>query len=206
MERPVWTGQIPDGALQFEVGLSDMNQEAIFLAGNTIQVVAPIPPGEREMLVSYLLPRGNRELRVPIDQRTDHVAVLLGDSTAVLEGDLLALIGVEDLDGIPLHRYEAQDVEAGTTVVLRFGREAPGLGLLLWIMVPAVAVSLLSGFLRWRRVHGAPTPGARQSDPTSLAAEIASLDASYAGREDDEYRRRRAELKERLSKLLEEQG
>ena len=204
--QPVWTGRIPDGALQFEVGLSDMSDDAILQAGGTIQVVAPIPPGEREMLVSYLLPRGARELQVPIDQPVEHLAVLLGDSTASLEGDLLTLVGVEELDGTPLQRYEARDVDAGAPVLLRFRRESPGPTLFVWLLVPFVAAAFVFGFLRWRKLHGVQPVAGPTADPRALAAEIAALDAAYAGKEDDEYRSRRAELKERLTKLLEQQG
>ena len=204
--QPTWVGRIPDEALQFEVGLSDMSEEAILQVGNAIQVVAPIPPGEREMLVSYLLPRGASELQVPIDQSVEQLAVLLGDSTASVLSDLLTLAGVDDLDGTPLQRYEAQDVDAGTAVLLRFGREPVAPTAFLWLLVPVVAAAFVFGFVRWRTQHGTQPIAASTADPTMLATEIAALDAAYAGKQDDEYQARRAELKERLSKLLEEQG
>jgi hypothetical protein len=204
--QPTWTGQIPDGALQFEIGLSDMSDDAILLVGNTIQVVAPIPPGEREMLVSYLLPRGARELRVPVNQPVGHLAVLLGDSTASLEADLLTLVGVEDLEGTPLQRYEAQDVSAGAPVLLRFRGEALGPMLFVWFLVPLVGAAFVFGFVRWRRQLGAEAAPAPSADPATLAAEIAALDVAYAGRQNEEYRSRRAALKETLSNLLEKQG
>jgi hypothetical protein len=204
--RPSWIGRIPDGALQFEIGLSDMSEEAILQVGSAIHVVAPIPPGEREMLVSYLLPRDTRELQVPIDQPVGHLAVLLGDSTASLEGDLLTLVGVEDLDGTPLRRFEAQNVESGTPVLLHFRREALGTMFFLWLLVPLVAAAFVFGFVRWRQQHGGQEAAGLTADPTTLASEIAALDAAFAGKETDEYRARRAALKDRLSKLLGEQG
>ena len=51
----------------------------------------------------------------------------------------------------------------------------------------------------WRRSAGG-LPAT--DDPTSLAAEIAALDAAWNGREDAEYERRRAELKRRLEAAL----
>jgi hypothetical protein len=204
--QPVWRGSIPDDAMQFEIGLSDMSEEAITRVGKTIQVAAPIPPGEREMLVRYLLPRGLKELRVPVDQPVGHLAVLLGDSTATIASELLTLVGVEDLEGTPLRRYEAQGVPSGSSVLVQLRVRPVGRSVFLWLVVPVVAAAFVVAFLRWRRMQSMQPATSTSGDPTALAAEIAALDAAFAGREDDDYRTRRAELKGKLAALLRERG
>jgi hypothetical protein len=141
-----------------------------------------------------------------MDQPVGHFAILLGDSTASLESDLFTLVGVEDLEGTPLQRFEAQDVGADTPVLLHFRREARGTMFFLWFLVPLAAAAFVFGFVRWRRQYGDHAVATPTADPTALASAIAALDAAYAGKETDEYRARRAALKDRLSKLLEEQG
>lgn len=196
-----WTGAIPAAAEAFELGLSDFSPEAVTIDGDTLRVFAPIPPGERQILAGYLLPPGIDALGVPIDQPIGRVSILLGDSAAALDGPSMPLLGVEDLGGTALRRFGADSVPAGTALSIRFPRRARAVGsLLVWFLVPLAVVAMVGVIVVWwRRSAGGR---AATDDPTTLAAEIAALDAAFRGRADEAYRRQRAELKRRLEAAL----
>ncbi len=202
---PVWSGRIPRSALEFEIGLSDMSQEAIQRLGDTLAVFSAIPPGERQLLVGYLVPRGARELPIPVDQPVDRFAVLLEDSTATVESTDLTLVGLAELEEAPVRRFEAQDIEAGAAVTILFRRTITPTTVMLWIVVPLAALGFVVAFLRWRSRQPAVVRTVAD-DPASLAAEIAALDTTPAGSQTDAHRRRRAELKERLKRALDHRG
>ncbi len=198
--RPVWQGLLPAGAIQFEVGESDMSDRAVFRHGDTVSVAAPVPPGERQLLVSYLMPRTMRELVIPFDQPVGRVNVMLEDTTATVEGPV-TLSGVEELERLLVRRYEGEKI-AGGAVVVRFG-QAPFSPAAYWWVPVLIAALAMAGSLVWwwRRTQAAPVAA---DDPQVLAAQIAALDAAFTDVDSDEYRRRRAELKDRLSRVLKE--
>ena len=195
---PVWSVAIPPVAEDVEIGVSDLASDAIEIADGALQVYAPIVPGQREVLIGYLLPAGEDDFVVTLDQPVARLTVLLGDSTAVLESPPLAMVGVEELEGQPLRRYGAEGVGTGTAVRIGFVA-SDGPVPIERVIVPVLVLLMALGFLAWHR--RTPT-GTRPDDPAVLAVQIAALDAEYRGREDDDYRRRRAELKERLSAAL----
>lgn len=201
--RPVWFGRLPQGALQFEVGDSDMSERAVLRHGDTVLVVAPIPPGERQLLVSYVLPGSARELVIPFDHAVQRVNVMLEDTTATIEGAALTLRGFDELENLIVRRFGGENLPAGSTVVVRFGRQPLSLPALWWTLVPLAALAMAWAFLRWWRRSASPRPSpAEANDVEILAAQIAALDAEFAQHASDEYRRRRAELKERLAATL----
>ncbi|KPK05087.1 MAG: hypothetical protein AMS20_07430, partial [Gemmatimonas sp. SG8_28] len=195
---PVWETALPGVAEDVELGLSDLAGDAIDVANGRLRVFAPIVPGERELLVGYVLPPGIDEFTVPLDQPVDLLSVLLGDSTAALSAPSLPMRGVEELEGQPLRRYGQDSIAAGTTVRIRFragGRALPW----LWVVVPLAALALLAGFVLALRRSASPVPDDIVSaDPAVLAAEIAALDAKREEIEEEAYRSRRAALKARL--------
>ncbi len=200
--RPVWVGPLPAGAIQFEVGESDVSAEAVSRRGDLVAVTAPIPPGQRQILLSYLLPGALTEVRIPLAQPVARFNVLLEDTTATVEGPLEAR-GVEELDDLVFRRYAADAIAAGAPVDVRFAQPPFRVADLWWLLVPVAALALFGGlYLWWRRTGGAI--GA--DDPDVLAARIAALDEQYAGADDESYRKRRAVLKARLQAALSDQG
>jgi hypothetical protein len=200
---PVWAVRIPSRAEEVEVGASDLAADAIEIVDASVQVFAPIVPGEREVLIGYLIPSGLEELAVTLDQPITRLSVLLGDSSAVLEAPRLQLLDVQQLEGQPLRRYGGETVAAGIDLRIRFGTGPTPIPV-EWFVVPCVIVVMIVGFVVWR-YRATPSAGQASGDPAVLAAAIAALDHEYRGREDEEYRRRRAELKQRLTVALAEQ-
>jgi hypothetical protein len=203
--RPVWQGAIPAVALQFEVGQSDVSPETVFRNGDSVAVLAPLPPGEKQILLAYLVPGAMEELAVPIDQAVSNMNLMLEDPGASVATGGFVPAGVEELDEISFTRYNAAAVPAGTAVVVEL--EAPPLALIefWWIIVPFTAAALAAGLFWWLRQQPARVVG---NGVEALAARIAQIDREFEGAtspsqaERDAYRRRRAELKARLSELL----
>jgi hypothetical protein len=199
---PVWETALSGVAEDVELGLSDLAADAIDVSAGRLRVFAPIVPGERELLVGYILPAGIDEFTVPLDQPVDLLSVLLGDSTATLAAPPLPMRGVEELEGQPLRRYGQDSIAAGTTVRIRF-RAGGGALPWLWIVVPLAAVALLGGFVLALRRSASPVPDEIVGDdPAVLAAEIATLDATREEIEEEAYRLRRAALIARLEATL----
>lgn len=206
--RPVWQGALPVGAIRLEVGESDVSAEAVYRRGDSIAVSAPVPPGEKQVVVSYLLPRARRALDLLVDQPVARLNVLVEDSGATLEGDALEAMGAETMEGTTFVRFARNEVAAGTRVVVNFPRGAFSLGRYWWVLIGLAGTALAAGLVAvWRRT-GPAAPVAVPADPNVLAAEIAALDVAFEQRADaspDEraaYQRRRAALKAHLEDLL----
>ncbi|MDH3458615.1 MAG: hypothetical protein OER90_17385 [Gemmatimonadota bacterium] len=198
---PVWQGAVTPLAREFEIGMSDLGTDAIEYHANTLTVFAPIPPGERQILVGYLLGSNLDSMTVIVDQPIERLSILLEDSLASLDAPALTLRGVEELDGSMLRRYGAESIERGARVTLRFGSGRRARSPVVWIVIPLAAVVLFGVFaLWWRRTRMSAAPG--EDDPAALAADIAALDAARTTMDEETYRARRAELKARLSAAL----
>jgi hypothetical protein len=95
--QPTWIGRIPADAANFTVGQGDVSSEAVRLAGDSVVVTAPIPPGVKQLILTYDVP-GGREVRLPIDQPADRLLVLLSDTGAVVTDGPLMRQGTEVFD------------------------------------------------------------------------------------------------------------
>ncbi len=200
---PVWTGAIPGEAVQFEVGQSEVNEAAVTRRGDSTAVTAPLPPGERQILVSYVLPASVGDFRVPVDQPIERLNVMVEDTTARVEGPGITLRGDESLDEMVFRRFAADSLAPGTTIWVRFSTPPVSLGDLWWVVVVLAVTAMGAALYRWWRRAGEPLAVPAGDDPDVLAARIAALDAEYRGREDTpDYRRQRDALKARLAELL----
>ena len=205
---PVWLGAIPEEAIQFQVGESDVSDQAVTRRGDSVAVIAPVPPGDRQIIVSYLLPEETTEFSVPIDNPVSRLNVLIGD-TAALVTATLADMGIEMLEDIPFARYEGFNVVPGTPVAIRFGR-APISPDDLVLPVVLLAALILVGFLLWwlRGTRSEP----QYAGPQVIAARIAVIDAELDGEpgpsaaKRGELQRTRDGLKQELSRSLANKG
>jgi hypothetical protein len=201
--EPVWSGTLPAAGAGFEIGASDVSEQAIAFEGGRIAVYAPIPPGERQIVLGYGLAASVREFVVPLDQPVARMNVLAQDSSATLSGAGLVAEGWSDLEGLRLQRWTGFDLAAGTRIVLALPAGRPSLDWAVVVVAALAAVGMTAGFAWWWRRHGSAAPGATAADPGALARQIAALDREYAGRETDEdYRLQRATLKAQLAAML----
>lgn len=157
--NPVWECALPPGAFQLAVGESEVGAGAVYFRENKLAVAAPIPPGEKQLLVSYLIPRVNGTLSLPVDQPTQRLTVSIEDTTATLSGIGLVLYGIEDVGGAFLKRYDGSEIAARTNVLVRFETSVVSVEHLKLLLV-AAATLVLAGTLTWwlRKQRAATTP------------------------------------------------
>jgi hypothetical protein len=203
--QPVWQGALPQAAFQFEVGPSDVSPETVLQVGDSIAVVAPLPPGEKQIMVAYLVSGDLEELAVPVDHAVTSMNFMLEDAGATVESDRFVPGGVELLDEIPFMRFSASAVPQGTMVTVRFGAPPSPLTRFWWLIVPLSGATLAGALFWWLRRQPAPV----SSDAVAtLASRIAQLDREFESKatpsraETESHRRQRAELKAKLAELL----
>ena len=203
---PVFEVTLPSNILSFEIGAADVSEQAVYLRDERLAVAAPIPPGERQILVSYVLPRNRRRLDIPIDQPTGHLNVLIADSGATVEPALLEFRGWETLEGTSYRRFALDGAEKGLSVALALADVPLSRDVALLVLIPIVATVMVLAFVHWMRKTAQPAVHVATDDPRLLAVQIAALDKEAPGRDSNDYQLRRAELKARLVEALAKRG
>jgi hypothetical protein len=206
---PTWQMVLPAGITEFAVGEGEVSPSAVRREGGRLLVAAPFPPGEKQILVQYVLPQGNRALRIPIDQATAKLELLVEDSTVSPSGDLRVADPME-IEGHTFQHFTAELLVAGAAPELHFGR---GAGQRSWIPIVAAGVALLAGLavaMRRRRAPVAPAvQAAAGGGRDALLQQLVALDERYEGRESETppaewaaYREKRAALKADVARRL----
>jgi hypothetical protein len=209
---PVWTMPLPAGIEDFTPGQSEFSAAAVGHRGDSLTISAPLSPGDRQLMVTYTLPRGVRSLRVPFAAPTDSIVLLLEEPTARVVTPGFAVTDSQVIEARTYHRWVGSLASPGS-VEVKFlvpgegGREAT------LALAALLAAGLLAGgvvLLRRRgggmeRLPAAPTA----PDPGALIDALARLDAQYGGRESDvgvaawsQYQAQRAELKAALAAAI----
>ena len=201
----VWMWRIPRGVAGFTADAGELSAGAIDLHGDTVLVLAALPPGLREITVEYLLPGGQGEARFPFDQGADAVNLLVEERDASLE--LPAGLRPDSATVIEEREFRrwAGSVDAGETIAAslpvpdRWGGRA--LGALIALLVLALAAGALRA---WRAARQHPV-GEHPADPDALVEAIARLDAEFqaSGPHDAGATRRHAETRAALKAELE---
>jgi hypothetical protein len=211
--RPVWQARLPAGAIELQAGESDVSTEAVYRRGDTVAVAAPVPPGEKQVVISYILPPGRRRLDLVLDQPVERFNLLIEDSLAAVGGGGLERLGTETIEGQAFQRFARTNLAAGTQISIAL--PSPGWqAARLWWLVVGLAGSILAAGLviAWRTTRPARPAlgGIAARDPSVLAAQIAALDAAFAAHPGAgeaaraAYEHQRAALKAALEALLQE--
>ncbi len=206
--HPSWSAPLPSGTFGFEPGEGDVSPDALRRVGNRLELIAPIAPGEKQLIIQYGLPASNRSMELPFEEPAGLVNVLVADRGARVSGGALVPADTEVIQGRTYHRWMGA-VPAGATVRIRLAGPGQAPRWVLPVLVAALAVVLLVGALRVLDARPQPeaVPGSAGAvDADTLLERLAQLDAHYAGREPDtepaEWRQYRAE-RERLKAELE---
>jgi hypothetical protein len=205
-DGPVWAGRLPDGATDFEVGESDMSAEAVRAVDGEVWVLAPIPPGQRQLLYTYVLPGSASTMTLTLNQPVEQLTMLFEDTAAAVVSGPVADRGIEIFEDAQFRMFDGIVAGPGTTITVRYNRpRALGEGMLAALIVGAVVVGgVLIVLLRRRR-----RPPAADEDATALARQIAALDAEFERRaqptavERARYEKHRSKLKARLDQVIE---
>ena len=197
---PVWLGAIPGAAVQLQPGESDVSAETVMRRGDSVAVLAPLPPGEKQILLTYLIPADRRELSIPIDPSVGRLNIMIEDASGTVVGGSVQELGAERFEDLSFRRFEGFAVPAGAPVVVRFGVRSWGARNLWWVVVVLFGFGLAWSLAVWWRRSQRPVPAF--GDAETLAARIAALDVAHEGRDHDSYRSQRAELKRRLAEAI----
>lgn len=204
-----WTHPLLEGGRDFELGQGDLAPEQIAFADGGVSVTAPLPPGDRLVVVRYRL--DEVESVMPIVGPTERVEVLIREPAPLLDvTGLEALDTVELEPGTSYRRYRATDLMDAT--IHMFRTEAPRGVPTGWLTVLLALVLAGAGVLAFRRPFPRPAeasgpdsePVGAEANRRLLLLEIAMLDEAHASSESRDadaearYQKHRAELIRRL--------
>jgi hypothetical protein len=182
--RPSWSMALPRGLTGFEVGDGEVSPAAVGLLRDTLTISSPFPPGERQLVVTYMLPAGRERYEVPLGE-ADSVVVLLEEAGARVASPGFAESDSSVIEGRGYRRFIATGVAAGE-VALRFTDARGGAARLLPLLAAVLAAALVLAGVRLFRAPGrraVPAGAALEETPAALIERIALLDARCAGRE-----------------------
>jgi hypothetical protein len=199
--RPVWQGELPRGAAGLEVGDSEVSHQAVYRRGNSVAVAAPMPPGEKQILLSYFLPGDKLELT--LDQPVGRFNVLAEDSSARLVAGPLESLGIEELEGIGFARFSASGVPPGSEVILKLQKSGFAPAAWWWLVVALAGIVLMTALIRYWPA-GRASPASIQSQLEAIEAALARPPGTFAPGELEAYRKRKAELEKLLRSSGEE--
>jgi hypothetical protein len=209
--RPSWRVVLPPGTGDMEVGETDLSPDAIVRQGDTVKVLAPLSPGQKQLSLEYSVTPVRGKLEFAVGPGGGPVNLLVEERDARVSGGTLALADSQVIEGRSFRRYTG-DLPAGGTVVLAVRDAGPAAATrrALPALVGAVAVALAAA--AWWLIRR-PSRRAPAVSPEQMLDAIAALDARYAGREPetaaDEWQRygaERARLKAELERTLAARG
>jgi hypothetical protein len=208
--RPSWSAPLPSGTFGFEPGEGDISSSALRRVGNRFELLAPVAPGEKQLILQYGLPATARSLELPFEEGAELVNVLVADRGARVQGGGLVAADTEVIQGRTYHRWMGP-VPAGAKVVIQLAGPTNVPRWVLPALVAALGAGLLvAGQLALRaRPRAAPQAPPDALDVDLLVERMARLDTRYAGREPEtdpaewqSYRAERARLKAELEAVL----
>jgi hypothetical protein len=204
--HPSWSLRLPAGAGEVEVGESDVSPDAVLRAGDTVKVVAPIAPGQKQLSLEYTVSPTRGRIEFPAATNGAPVNLLVEEPSARVSGGTLALADSQVIEGRTFQRWSGQ-LPVGGSVVLTFAAgDRVASRRLLVTLVGGVAFVL--ALAAWRFFTRRPR-GATPESPGRLLDALAALDARYLGRaaeatpdEWQAYEAERARLKAALESAL----
>jgi hypothetical protein len=225
--RPLWSIGLPAQAESASVAPGDVTAAAVSFRGGRAELFAPISPGMRQLVLTYVLRDDISPIPVPVERQAGVLEVLLEEPRANVEGAGLQEVAPGNIEGKQFHRYLAQD--AAPNAVFRVTLPAvasPNRGAMYTVaalFALAMVGALIVWFVRSREPRaesrepraGSRAPRAESRAPVStsqrLLAELATLDARFeeSGSDADRpaYERERARLKSLIAHTLaEEEG
>ncbi len=199
--EPVWSYPLLGGAQDFEVGESDLAEDAVRFADGRMYIAAPVPPGERLYAVRYTVP--GHQFVAPLPGRTETMELLvLEPSPPVAVTGLQQQLPIEVEEGVTYRRYAAEDI-VDDAVGLLLAEEPAELPLEWMAVILTIVLAWLGLFAVYREPAGATASAA--GERRRLLREVAILDEAHAreGRMGSKarkaYRRRRERLLERIA-------
>lgn len=180
--RPTWTMTLPPGTGEMEVGESDFSAEGVVRDGDSVKVVAPLGPGQKQLSLAYAVVPTRGRLEFAMGPNAAPVNVLVEERDARVLGGTLTPVDSQVIEGRTLRRWTGQ-VPAGGIISVAFAGASllPAWQVLAALVLP---VALVLAVAAWRLLRR-PAVVAPADSRDRLLDLIAALDARYAGREGD---------------------
>ena len=198
----VWSYPLPDGARSPRVGQGDLPEDAISFEGGRVSLTAPLPPGERMLLIRYELP--GVDVDIPAPGSTETFEILVKEPSPPLEVSGLAPIDVVSLEaGSTYRRYGATGVSRAVIgLVEAEGEPLPPASTVALVLTVLLAGAGLLVYFRPRPPVALSAAPAGAAGREALILEAVRLDEALEQTSDPDARQRlldqRAALIERL--------
>lgn len=148
---------LPEAATDFE-STGELIEDFLFMDGNKVTYAVPFPPGERQLLYSYRLPKsGPRESVISLElaYHTYDLEVMVGgDDIEVSTAQLAPAEPVETEDGEEYIHLWGENLAGGTVVSLRISSETGGIAatsVMLWVLAGATVIAVAVWLTRQAR-------------------------------------------------------
>lgn len=204
---PVWSARLPAGALAFQVGQGDVGPDGLIERGDSVILVSPVAPGQKQLMYTYALPANPGPLKLPITDSIVTANILLEEFDRTVTGGGIARADSQKIESRSFRQW-AGPVAAGSVIAIDFPGSSAGWVLPLLVGVVAGAL----GFVGFRAMRQRPPVVPATAQPAALE-QLARLDAKYAGKESAvppeewaAYQRDRARLKSELASELARKG
>ena len=184
--RPTWSAPLPPGTVGLDVSESDFSRDAVARRGDSVIVVAPFAPGEKQLTVQYLIPSGRSVVELPFRRPGAAINVLAEERGVRVTGSGVALADSQVIQGRSFRRWTGVAQAGGVVrIVLPGTRRTP-----TWLLAVLVGtLTLVLAGAGWRLLATRSIPATPRV--VELIDAIAALDVRYAGREvetpDDEW-------------------
>jgi len=206
-QRPTWSTPLSDAVIGFNVGASDFSPEAVFFRDGQVDVLGPIAPGEKELLLKYLIPPSSGNLAFVFADTVRDFSLLIEDADPRVSGAVFAASEPQVIAGRTFRTWRGRPTAADTVLIVFPGAVPQSATPLLAALVGVMGLALLATAWRLRRGHA---KGADEEEPVDvLVRRLALLDARYRGRQAEvsapewtEYQGERHALKARLTSAL----
>jgi hypothetical protein len=213
---PLWTAHLPAAAESATVAPGDVAAGAVVIRRGRAEVFAPISPGVRQLVLTYLLPADAFPVSLPVGRTVSVLEVLLQDPRAAVEGARLNEVAPVTIDGRTFRRFLATDVPASAVMRIEapppVGQNQAPMRVLVIVLSAAMLGAIAVWAMRRKPMLASGTPPrAATSDADRLIAELASLDLRFerdhaqSAESRAAYEQRRAELKTRIARALAEE-
>ena len=121
--HPSWTLGLPPLTGAMEVGESDFSPDAVIHAGDSVKLVAPLTPGQKQLTLQYQVVPTHGRLEFPIGPAAVAVNLLVEERDAQVRGGTLTLVDSQVVQGRSFRRWTGQVPAGGWNVhTARLGR------------------------------------------------------------------------------------
>lgn len=183
--HPSWGSPLPSEAQNVELADSRLSQfapEALTIRRDSVWIVAPISPGDKELMLQYRIPGRLRKFNIPAAGATDSVFVLLEGKNSSVPTRGFTSVDSQSIEGRVFQRW-AGTVPSGGDIQVSLPAPPFTSPRLLALLAGLAAVTFVwFGARVVRRRMPAPLRPTADS-PERLADAAARLDARFEGRE-----------------------